>query len=135
MTDWLPRLVARIPVPVHAKLLAAFLAIAGLLVTVGAVGLQVLSEANRRGEELVKLLEFPHQMVRQEAQFELAARNPANDTVTALTSVLKDSKSQLARLHARARGPSFVWGHANKVSDSERGHVLSRTVRNRSCAQ
>jgi len=55
VTDWLPRLVARVPVTVHAKLLAAFLAIVGLLIAVGAVGLGVLSEVNRRAEDLVRL--------------------------------------------------------------------------------
>ena len=43
------------PATVHAKLLAAFLIIALLLITVGAVGLQVLSGVNRRAEDLVKL--------------------------------------------------------------------------------
>ena len=55
MTDWLPRLVAHIPATVHAKLLAAFLAMVVLLLAVGAVGLQVLGAANRRAEELVAL--------------------------------------------------------------------------------
>ena len=55
MTQWLPRLVARLPASVHAKLLVAFLVIAGLLVTVSAVGLGVLGETNRRAEELVIL--------------------------------------------------------------------------------
>lgn len=55
LPDWLPRLVARIPATIHAKLLVAFLAIVVLLIVVGAVSLQVLSEANRRAEELVKL--------------------------------------------------------------------------------
>ena len=55
MKDWLPRLVARVPATVHAKLLAAFLAIALLLIAVGAVGLQVLSRSNRRANELVAL--------------------------------------------------------------------------------
>ena len=54
MTDWLPRLVARLPAGVHAKLLVAFLIIAALLIVVGAVGLQVLSGVNRRAEDLVK---------------------------------------------------------------------------------
>jgi CHASE3 domain sensor protein len=54
VTDWLPRLVARLPAGVHAKLLVAFLIIAGLLIIVGAVGLQVLSGVNRRAEDLVK---------------------------------------------------------------------------------
>ena len=55
MTEWLPRLVACVPTTVHAKLAAAFLAIVGLLVVVGTVGLQELSGVNRRAENLVKL--------------------------------------------------------------------------------
>ena len=55
MRTWLLRLVARIPASVHAKLLAAFLVIVLLLITVGAVGLQVLSGVNRRADDLVKL--------------------------------------------------------------------------------
>ena len=55
MKDWLPRLVAQVPASVHAKLLAAFLAIVLLLIAVGAVGLQVLSRSNRRANELVAL--------------------------------------------------------------------------------
>ncbi len=55
MTDWLPRLVAHIPTTVHTKLLAAFLAIVILLVTVGVVGLYVLGAANHRAEEMVGL--------------------------------------------------------------------------------
>jgi len=51
----LPRLVARIPATVHTKLLAAFLAMVALLVTVGAVGLRVLSGANSRLEEIAGL--------------------------------------------------------------------------------
>ncbi|PYN92394.1 MAG: hypothetical protein DMD91_32340 [Candidatus Rokuibacteriota bacterium] len=55
MTTWLVRLVARVPVTVHAKLLAAFLAIVVLLISVGAVGLQTLNTVNRRAENLVQL--------------------------------------------------------------------------------
>ena len=55
MIEWLPRLVARVPLTIYGKLLAAFLAIVILLIAVGTVGLQVLSGANRRGEELVLL--------------------------------------------------------------------------------
>jgi len=44
-----------VPATVHAKLLAAFLIIVLLLITVGAVGLQVLSGVNRRADDLVKL--------------------------------------------------------------------------------
>ncbi len=55
MKDWLPRLVARVPARVHFKLLGAFLVIVGLLVAVGAVGLEALSAVNRRAEDLVEL--------------------------------------------------------------------------------
>jgi len=54
-TAWLPRLVAKVPASVHAKLLTAFLAITALLIVLGAVGLRVLSDVNRRGEDLVAL--------------------------------------------------------------------------------
>ena len=50
-----PRLVARIPARVHTKLLVAFLIIVGLLIALGAVGLEVLGAVNRRSEDLVKL--------------------------------------------------------------------------------
>ncbi len=52
---WLPRLVARVPAPVQAKLLAAFLAMVVLLIIVGAVGLEVLAGVNQRAEDLVQL--------------------------------------------------------------------------------
>jgi signal transduction histidine kinase len=53
--QWLPRLVARIPASVHAKLLVGFLIIVVLLVAVGAVGLQLLNTEHQRAEDLVKL--------------------------------------------------------------------------------
>lgn len=61
--------------------------------------------------ELAKLLEFPHQQVRQEAQFELVARGTKNlgpqqqreIVIEALEVVAKTSRNQIARLHA-------VWG-------------------------
>ena len=55
MSQWLPRLVARLPASVHTKLLVAFLVMTGLLVTVSAVGLGVLGTTNRRAEELIIL--------------------------------------------------------------------------------
>jgi signal transduction histidine kinase len=48
-------LVSRVPARVQAKLLAAFLAIAILLIMVGAVGLEVLSGVHQRSEEIIKL--------------------------------------------------------------------------------
>jgi signal transduction histidine kinase len=48
-------LVSRVPARVQAKLLAAFLAIAALLIIVGAVGLESLREVHNRTEQLIKL--------------------------------------------------------------------------------
>ena len=55
LSERLPRMVARVPLPVQAKLLAAFLVIVVLLIAVGAVGLQSLRGVNRRAEDLVTL--------------------------------------------------------------------------------
>jgi nitrate/nitrite-specific signal transduction histidine kinase len=55
LTDWLPQLVARAPATVQRKLLVAFLAIVVLLITVGAMGLLVLNQTNRRAKEVLEL--------------------------------------------------------------------------------
>ena len=46
----LVRLVARMPASIHTKLIASFLAIVALQITLGAVGLQALSATNSRAE-------------------------------------------------------------------------------------
>jgi signal transduction histidine kinase len=83
LVDLLPRamspfvsLVSWVPTRVQFKLLAAFLAIAMLLIMVGAVGLQVLSGVYQRAEELVKL----------QRKIE-AYRQVQHDTTTQLYSV------------------------------------------------
>jgi signal transduction histidine kinase len=53
--DRLIRLIARLPIGVHAKLVAAFLTLVLLLITVGALALALLGEAHGRAEELVNL--------------------------------------------------------------------------------
>lgn len=55
MTDWLPRLVGRLPVTVRTKLLAAFFSIVAMLMVLGAVGLVVLHGADRRASQLIQL--------------------------------------------------------------------------------
>ncbi len=50
--DWSGWLIARMPAPIFVKLVGAFFVMVLLLVAVGAVGLQVLSRANGRAEEL-----------------------------------------------------------------------------------
>lgn len=55
MMAWLPRLIARAPATVYAKLIWAFLAIVALLIAFGGLGLKVLNESNGRSEDFVKL--------------------------------------------------------------------------------
>jgi len=55
LNRWLPGLVARVPASVHIKLLVAFLALVALLIVLGAVGLQALTQADRRDHELLRL--------------------------------------------------------------------------------
>jgi len=55
MTELLPQIVARLPATVQRKLLAAFLAIVVLLIAVGAIGLFVLNQSNRRATEVLEL--------------------------------------------------------------------------------
>ena len=52
---WLPGLVGRIPVTLHAKLLVGMLLIVGLFLAVGLVGLEVLGAANERASDLGQL--------------------------------------------------------------------------------
>src|SRR3954454_12993511 len=47
--------VARAPARVQTKLLVAFLAMVALLIVLGVVGLRVLSEADHRTEDLIRL--------------------------------------------------------------------------------
>ena len=55
IAKWLPRIVARLPAKVHAKLLVGFLTMVILLIAVGAIGLFVLSDSHDRAEDLVQL--------------------------------------------------------------------------------
>ncbi|MDR6667951.1 ATP-binding protein [Rhizobium sp. 1399] len=55
LTSGLIGWVARLPARVQTKLLIAFLSIVGLLIVLGAVGLQVLSGVNAQTTELIKL--------------------------------------------------------------------------------
>jgi signal transduction histidine kinase len=88
----LPSCVARVPATVHKKLITAFLAIAVLLIAVGAIGLLVLSDSHNRAEDLVQL------------QRKIAAyRQLQQDTTTQLYSVasamlLPDERSPDATL-------------------------------------
>lgn len=55
MKNWISYCIARVPVSVHSKLLAAFLVIVALLVSFGIVVLQAMSLTNRRVEDMITL--------------------------------------------------------------------------------
>jgi len=88
LANWPAEVVARAPASIFAKLLTAFLVIAGLLVIVGVVGLAALDTVNLRTEELVKI------------QRKIAAyRQLQHDTIAQLYSVA--SALVVRRAHAR----------------------------------
>jgi signal transduction histidine kinase/HAMP domain-containing protein len=117
-TQWLPRLVARVPATVHAKLLVAFLAIVVLLIALGAVGLQVLSGVNRRAEELVKR----HERIAAYRQFQhdtslLPSWSWNERTLEATREQLKQFGYKLDQLHVVAVDDAELLGRVRQTYD------------------
>ena len=90
---WPSELVARAPISIYGKLLAAFLVIAGLLVIIGMVGLSQLDAGNRRAEELVeiqrKIAAFRQLQHRTTAQLYSVASTLAATDARALDATLR----------------------------------------------
>lgn len=77
--------------------------------------------SHRTSDELAALLEHQDQRVRQEAQFEFAARGASE--IETLSEVLTNSRSQLARIHA-------IWALGQiSVSESMALHALIKLLR------
>jgi signal transduction histidine kinase len=134
VTDWLPRLVARVPITVHAKLLAAFLAMVILLITVGAVGLRVLSDVNRRAEDLVKLQrkitayrQLQHDTTGQLYSVALALLMPDGRALDATLRQLNQFGYDLDRLQFVARDEVELLGRVRNDYDEFIG-VVTRVV-------
>ncbi len=124
MADWLPRLVARVPATVHAKLLAAFLAMVVLLITVGVVGLHVLGEANRRSEDLVVLhrkiaayRQIQHDTTGQLSNVASALLVPDEGTLEATLRQLNQFGYDLDRLQFVAQDEVELFGRVRKEYD------------------
>ena len=90
MREWLIRFVARVPARVSIKLLAAFLAMATLLLVLGAIGLQTLRKVERQAEELRRLQT-------QDAAFRALQREALNGTiaVSAALSMAGDRRAPM----------------------------------------
>jgi signal transduction histidine kinase len=131
---WLTRLVARVPAPIHAKLLAAFLAIVVLLIAVGAAGLQALTGANRRAEELVTLQrkiaayrQLQHDTTAQLHSVDSALLVPDDGTLEATLRQLNQFGYDLDRLRFVARDELELLGQAQEDYD-QFIHVVTRVV-------
>jgi signal transduction histidine kinase len=121
MAAWLIRLVARVPAPIHAKLLAAFLAIVVLLIVVGAAGLQALTGANRRAEELVTLQrkiaayrQLQHDTTAQLHAVDSALLAPDERTLESTLRQLNQFGYDLDRLRFVARAELELLGQAQE---------------------
>jgi signal transduction histidine kinase len=132
--QWLPRLVARIPASVHAKLLVGFLVIVGLLVAVGAVGLQVLNTEHHRAEDLVKLQrkiaayrQLQHDTTAQLYTVASALLVPEERTLDATLRQLNQFGYDLDRLQFVAKDEVELLGRVRQDYD-QFIHVVSRVV-------
>ncbi len=130
----LPRLVARIPAAVHTKLLVAFLIIVGLLIALGAVGLEVLGEVNRRSEDLVKLQrkiaayrQMQHDTTAQLYSVAAALLVPEDQSLDAILRQLNQFGYDLDRLQFVARDEVELLGRVRADYD-EFIRVVTRVV-------
>src|SRR5262245_22821163 len=134
MKGWLPRLVARAPATVHAKLLVAFLAIAVLLAMVGIVGLQLLSGVNRRTDEMVKLQrkiaayrQLQHGTTAQLYSITSALLLPDDQTLAATLRQLHQFGYDFDHLQFVASDEAELLGHVQENYDQFVG-VVTRVV-------
>jgi HAMP domain-containing protein len=130
----LPRLVARIPARVHTKLLVAFLIIVGLLIALGAVGLEVLGAVNRRSEDLVKLQrkiaayrQLQHDTTGQLYSVAAALLVPEDRSLDAILRQLNQFGYDLDRLQFVARDEVELLGRVRADYD-EFIRVVTRVV-------
>lgn len=124
MMGWLIRLVARAPATVHTKLITAFLAIVVLLITVGFVGLLVLSGVNRRSEDVVKLQrkiaayrQLQHDTTAQLYSVASALLVPEEQTLQATLRQLNQFGYDLDRLQFVAKDEVELLGQVRKDYD------------------
>jgi signal transduction histidine kinase len=130
LIEGLPRLVARVPATVHAKLAAAFLVIVGLLIVVVTVGLQQLSAVDRRAEDLVKLQrkiaayrQLQHDTTGQLYSVASALQAPDERTLAATLRQLNQFGYDLDRLEFVARDEVELLGQVRDDYDKFIGVV------------
>jgi signal transduction histidine kinase len=117
--------VARLPVRMHGKLLTAFLAIAGLLIVTGSVGLRALSSVNERAQQLVQLQRkiAAYRQVQNDSSLQLygitAALLTADErTLDAALRQLNDFGFDLERLQFVAQDEVELLGEVRRQFDN-----------------
>jgi signal transduction histidine kinase len=132
--DWLPGLVARVPARVHSKLLVAFLTIVVLLITVGVVGLQLLSGVNLRAEEMAKLQrkiaayrQIQHGTIAQLYSITSALLLADERTLAGTLRQLNQFGYDLDRLQFVARDEAELLGQVQKNYD-QFIHIVTKVV-------
>ncbi len=115
--QWLPRWVARLRATIHTKLLAAFLLIALLLLSAAAVGLNALTEMNRRAQETAQLQrkiaayrQLSHDSIAQLYGVAIALLKPEERRLDATLRQLKQFGYDLDRLQFLAQDEIEVMG-------------------------
>ena len=118
---WPSDAIARAPVSIYAKLLAAFLVIVGLLIAVGAVSLAELAAVNLRAEDQVKLQRkiAAYRQVQQDTMSQLygvssALLVPENRTLDATVRQLNQFGYDLDRLQFVAADEVELFGRVRK---------------------
>ena len=132
--QWLPRWVARLRATIHTKLLAAFLLIALLLLSAAAVGLNALTEMNRRAQETAQLQrkiaayrQLSHDSITQLYGVSTALLQPEERRLDATLRQLKQFGYDLDRLQFLAQDEIAVMGRV-RIDFEEFIKIVTRAV-------
>ncbi len=130
----LPRWVARLRATIHTKLLAAFLLIALLLLSAAAVGLNALTEMNRRAQETAQLQrkiaayrQLSHDSITQLYGVSTALLQPEERRLDATLRQLKQFGYDLDRLQFLAQDEIEVMGRV-RIDFEEFIKIVTRAV-------
>src|SRR4051794_9938219 len=122
--------VARVPARVQTKLLVAFLVMVALLITLGVVGLRVLSEADHRTEDLIRLqrkIAAYRQVQRDttEQVYEVASAllSPSDRALTAALRQSNEFSYDLERLQFVAKDEAELLSQVRQVHDRFAGVI------------
>jgi signal transduction histidine kinase len=133
-STWLSRAVGQIPTTIHAKFLAAFLAMVVLLVIVGVAGLRALSAVNRSAERLVTLQrkiaayrQIQHDATSQLYSVATALLSPNERSLEATLRQLNQFGYDLDRMQFVARDEAELLGRVRDNYD-EFVRVVTRVI-------